>query len=332
MVTAAAADSLEFLAWAEDDRVPALVLEHISAELRRIAVDYVHRPLPPLFSDLVGLRDSTFRLLRERPHPHQARELFFVAGTVCTLLAHASQNMGQSGAARTQAATAWTCAVQADHSDLRAWVRGTQALIAEWADSYEEALVFAREGQRYARSAESRARLAAIEARTLARAGDPAGAVEAVERASRARDADAVADSLSEFGGLLTFPAVKQLYYAGSTLALAGRYEEAETAALEAIQLYETGPVAQRSYGDEALARIDVAEAGAATDDLDGTSAALLPVFALPANQRIQQIATGLERVRRRLAVPRYTKSRAARELAGDIAAFGNGSSVPSPE
>ena len=156
MVAAAAAGSLDFLTWAENDRVPPAVLDHISSELRRIAVDYVHRPLPPLFLDLVELRDHTFRLLRERPHPQQARQLFFVAGTVCTLLAHASQNMGYASAARTQAQTAWACADQADHTDLRAWVRGTQALIAEWTDAHAEAIAFTQQGELIARSTESK--------------------------------------------------------------------------------------------------------------------------------------------------------------------------------
>lgn len=322
MVTGAAAVSLEFLSWAESDRVPSAVLDHISSELRRIAVDYVHRPLPPLFFDLVALRDNTFRLLKERPHPQQSRELFFVAGTVCTLLAHASQNMGQASAARTQAATAWACAKQADHADLQAWVRGTQALIAEWTESPEQAIAFARAGWALARSTESRVRIAAIEARTLARMGDVAGAVDAVQRAARERDAAEKPDSLAEFGGVLTFPYVKQRYYAGSTLALVGRHAEAEQTALDAIQLYETGSTAQRSYGDEALARVDVALSRTADDDLEGARAALQPVLSLPAGQRIGQIALGLDRVRQGVAHPRFAGARTAREIVEGIAQF----------
>jgi hypothetical protein len=321
-VTDAATVSLEFLSWAENDRVPAAVLDHIGSELRRIAVDYVHRPLPPLFSDLVALRDNTFRLLKERPHPQQSRELFFVAGTVCLLLAHASQNMGQASAARTQAATAWACAEQADHADLRAWVRGTQALIAEWTDSHEQAIAFAQEGSALASSTESRVRIAAIEARTRARIGDVAGAVEAVERAVRERDAAGRPDSLAEFGGVLTFPYVKQRYYAGSTLALVGHHVEAEQTALDAIHLYETGPTAQRSYGDEALARVDVSLSRVAGDDLDGAREALHPVLLLPAGQRIQQIAAGLDRVRQGAVHPRFAGSQVAREIVESIDGF----------
>jgi transcriptional regulator with XRE-family HTH domain len=321
-VVASARQSLEFLAWAQDDRVSPAVLEHVLSELRRISVDYVHKPLVPLFADLMALRDTTFGLLTDRPRLRQSRELFFVAGTVCTLAAHASQNLGSSGAARAHAAAAWACAEQADHGDLRAWVRGTQALIEEWSDDYDQAVVLAQEGQQHACSAESTARLAAIEARALARAGNAAGAVAAVRQAQQAREQSTRPDALADFGGVLTFPYAKQLYYAGSTLALAGQYSDAEQAALEAIRLYETGPSAQRSYGDEALARVAVAIARAANDDLDGAHAALEPVLGLPSVQRIRQIASGLERVRLHLALPRYTGSAVARELTQDIDGF----------
>jgi tetratricopeptide (TPR) repeat protein len=322
IVRDASSGSLDFLSWAEADRVAPSVLEHISSELQRIATEYVHRPMPPLFRDLIDLRDSTFRLLRERPHPKQARELFFVGGVVCTLLAHASQNLGHSSAARIQAATAWACAEQADHGDLRAWVRGTQALIAEWSDAHEQAVAFTREAHTYARSTESRVRLAAIEARTLARAGDANGAIVALEFARRIRNTIGRADSLAEYGGILTFPYVKQQYYAGSTLALAGRYESAERTALEAIQIYEAGPEAQRSYGDLALARVDIAVARSELGDVDGALVELQPVFDLPPDQRIRQIANGLDRLRRHLTQDRYRECVAAQALRDQIAAF----------
>jgi len=75
---------------------------------------------------------------------------------------------------------------------------GTQALIAEWADAHDQAVVFTREAQAYARSTESRVRLAAIEARTLARAGDADGAAAALDLATRIRDTTDQPDSLDE--------------------------------------------------------------------------------------------------------------------------------------
>lgn len=323
-IAATASSSLTFAAWADDDRVSPLVLEHLTTELRRIAVDYVHAPMLPLFGDLVGLRDSVFGLLQQRPHPRQARDLFRLAGTTCILLAHASQNLGDSMAAMAQARAAWACADQADHDDLRAWTRGTQALIAEWSRNPAEAVDLARAGQAYAHNADTQVRLAAIEARTLARLGDDAGAIGALERARHARDLGAVRqiDDLGEFGGVLTFPVAKQEYYAGSTYGLIGQFKEAEQAATAAIDKYISGSPQERSYGDEALAHVDIAIARIDHGDLDGAQTALSAVLGLPEPQRIQQVHMGLARITNALAVPRYGNVRAALDIRQQIESF----------
>lgn len=129
-------------------------------------------------------------------------------------------------------------------------------------------------------------------------------------------------DDLLDFGGLLSFPTAKQRYYTGSTFALIGDHKQAEAAALDAIEMYETGPLEQRSYGDEALARVDVATARLATGDVDGAAAALEHVLALPPEQRIRQLHDGLTRVRTVLVLPRYGRAQAALELAGQINNF----------
>lgn len=327
LTVAAAEASFEFLTWAEN-QLSGAVLDHVMSELQRLAVAYVHQPVMPIFLDLVQLRGATFGLLKNRPYPRQSRTLFFTAGTVCALLAHASQNLGNSSAARTQAAAAWACAEQADHPDLRAWVRGTQALIAEWTDSYSQAVSFSLDGQRYA-TGEQMVRLAAIEGRSLARSGDADGAVHAVVRAARARDSVGDPDELGELGGILTFPHAKQMYYAGSTLSLVGRHTDAEKAAREAISRYEAGSPIDRSYGDEALARIDVAAARLAEDDLDGMRESLAPVLQLPIEQRIRQISDGLSRVKRALALPRYACSASTIELTEHIADFAAPEGLP---
>lgn len=334
LTVAAARDSLDFACWADADHVAPPAVEHVSYELTRIAVDYVCTPPLPLLQDLVALRDTMFGLVRNRPNPRQARELFFLTGTTCLLLAHASQNLGDSSSGMAQARTAWACAEQADHNGLRSWVCGTQALIAEWSRRPTEALAFARAGHNYAVTPDSRVRLAAIEARTLARVGDTCGAAAAVKRARRARDVSECGDELSGFGGLLTFPVAKQLYYAGSTFALIMNHREAQRAAMEAIGMYETGPPEQRSYGDEALARVDVATARLAASDLEGACYVLAPVLALPPAQRIQQLCDGLTRVQSVLALPRYGRAQDGLELAGQIEGFSiratSGASVPS--
>ena len=105
---------------------------------------------------------------------------------------------------------AW--AEQADHNGLRAWTHGTAALIAEWTHQHRRAVEFAQRGQQFAPTADSRVRLASLEARATVRTGDRNLALDALDRAARARDGAAGQDKLDEFGGLLTFPVPKQHY------------------------------------------------------------------------------------------------------------------------
>jgi transcriptional regulator with XRE-family HTH domain len=320
-VAEAARQSLEFAAWA--DQSPVSVMEDVSYELGRIASCYVHRPAGPLFNDLLRLRDITFGMLRRGVPPRQARDMCVLAGTNLILLAHATENLGDPVSAMAQARAAWACADQADHDGLRGWVRGTAALIAEWTGRPAYAAQLAREGQEYAQPAESMVRLAAIEARAQARAGNMPGAMEALDRARRARGTEVGSrDGLLEYGGLLTFPPVKQRYYEGSILVLAGQHAAGETAALEAIGLYGSGPPHERSYGDEAIARVDVISARVAQRDLDGACAAARPVLALPPEQRIEQLADTLSQVTSQLALPPFAASSTARDLAGEIREF----------
>jgi hypothetical protein len=320
LTAAAAQDSLAFASWAETSNVSSSTLDYLSCELSRIAINYVHAPLLPLFRDLNGLRGLASELLRSgRQHPQQARELFFLAGTSCLLLAHATQNLGDSASAMAQVRAALTCAEQADHNGLRAWAHGTAALIAEWTHRHRRAIEFAQRGQRFALTADSRVRLAALEARAAARTGARHLALDALERATRARDAPTHSDELEQFGGLLCFPVAKQHYYAGSIYALLCEPEPAQENAVLAIGMYESGPIEQRSYGDEALARLDVTTARLALGDLDGARAALRPVLDLAPEQRIEQLAVGLHRVRSALILPRYARVPIAREIIQDI-------------
>ena len=87
--------------------------------------------------------------------------------------------------------------------------------------------------------------------------------------------------------------------------------------------MYEAGPTDHRSYGDEALARVDVAAARLGLSDLDGVQAALEPVFRLPPERRIKQISAGLARTRALLAVAQYARARVAVEINVQLDTFG---------
>ncbi|MEU7631889.1 helix-turn-helix transcriptional regulator [Nocardia sp. NPDC049220] len=319
----AARDSMRFASWAATDQVDALAVDSLTYELARIATAYVSEPPAPLFRDLVMMRDQTWRLLEGGPHPNQARELFYLGGVTLILMAHATQNLGNSMAAMQQARAAEALAVQADHGPLRGWVAGTQALIAEWSGQAGRAVDFAAAGMPHAPAGDHRVRLAALHARCAARAGQSATARSALTLALEASENAAPSSDLAAFGGILEFPATKATYYAGSTLVLLGDFAEAERMSTAAITAYESGPPQVRSYGDEALARVDVALARLGrTGDIDGAAEALAPVLALPVPQRIRQIGDGLARVQHTLTGPKLAAARPAAELTQQIRAF----------
>ncbi|WP_186768005.1 helix-turn-helix domain-containing protein [Streptomyces qinzhouensis] len=298
LAAAVSLDFADFIApWhADDDHVCFL-----RDSLARIAGQYVCTPVLPLFDDLVGVRDETFGLLRRRQKPHHARELYVLAGASCLLLAHASQNLGNSHAALAQIRTASTCAQQIDHKPLRAWAAATAALIAEWSAQPTRALQLAEKAIALAPAGHSRIRAFAIQARTAARTGDQRAADAALTRMATAQVEHPDTDELVELGGIFTFPPAKQDYYTGTTFSLLGRYEEAEKCATRAVNQYRHGPPAARSYGDEALATIDIALARIRQDDIDTAARRLQPILALPSDQRIQQLALGLRPVTRAL-------------------------------
>lgn len=312
----AAVQSLRFTGEITRTNVSNVELEGLESVLTRIASDYVHAPLHRIFTELVTTRDHLFTLLNGRQPLSQTRELLLLAGTSCLLLAHASQNLGDEDAALAQLQAAWAFAEQADHNDLRAWVKGTAALIAEWSTRGQTALDYTRQAIRMAPGGETRIRIAAIEARAAARIGDRATAVSALEELQRAREQSAAPDALTRFGGLLTFPHAKQEYYIGGTFALLGEHQRAEQHAATAIELYENGPREHRSYGDEALARLDIVKARLAAGEVEGASEQLHPILELPADRRIRQLGDAMHTVTRLLEEPRFARNSVARDLA----------------
>lgn len=328
-IAAAAQASIEFAQWATADQVEQLSIESLSYELTRIATAYVHAPMQPLFSDLQVLRDRARMLLGTRPQPRQARELFYLGGVTVVLLSHASQNLGDSMAAMQQAMAAQRLAEQADHADLRGWVAGTQALIAEWTGNPQYAADLARQGAPHVQAGQGKTRMLALQARASARTGNANATRAALAELQVEMESADDAVSALPFGGILSFPRTKALYYAGTALTHLGDYDAAERYAAAAIAAWENGPPNERSYGDEALARVDVAVSRIACSDVDGASEILAPVLALDPNRRIRQVADGLDRVRAGLNSAKYQRSMSARALQEQVAAFRSIASLP---
>lgn len=299
-------------------------------------MDYVHTPVRALFRDLIETRNTVFDFLDKRQRPHHLHDLYFLGAAACLLLAHASQNVGNQRAALAQLRTARTCADMADHDALRAWSQGTAALIDEWSPHQSKAVESARRGIQFPASQESHIRLAAIESRAAARLGNRVRALNALTRLRTLQDATVNPDDVIDLGGLLSFPKAKQHYYIGSTYGLLGDHELAEQHAQAAINAYENGLPAERSYGDETLARLDVVNARLSLGDLDGATDAVAPVLALPEDRRISQLTTAIDRTRGILQQPQFTRSSASRELLDSLRHYReqvrtNPQALPSP-
>jgi hypothetical protein len=291
LVHNSAIQSTEFGEWADSLALGDLALTTLWLRVEEAATGYVHAPMVPIFCELQALRDHLFGLLGE-PDPGQVRDLYMLAGVVCGLMAHASGNLGDLRAAHMQANTALVCAKHADHPTLAAWVYGVRALQCEWNGRPDETLLLTGKAQtalaREGVPSTVGVWIAAIEARACARLGRPQAALHAIRRTAEARDKlpaqrEARSD-LDRLGGVLSFPMAKQLYYVGSAYRRIGRMAEAEASSMQAITDYARGPAEERSYGDEAIARIDVTIARASADrpDLEGAMEGFRSLAAMP--------------------------------------------------
>jgi hypothetical protein len=312
-VSAAAARSARFGQRADGNALTELALEQLRLRLRQLSAGYVHTPIWPVFTELTALRDEVFGLL-EAPDPRWATDLYVIAGTTCAMLAHASGNLGFLDEAALQAHTALICARRVGHGPLAAWALGVRALQAEWNGRAVDALGhLERAGLELARDSRVGTMpvwLAAIEARAQASLGRRREAMAALGRVERA--APVGSNDLDAIGGILTFPEPKRVFYTASALRRLGQLRQAESGALDAIAEYSRGPAEQRSYGDEALAWLEVAIARAGRGELDGAVSAIERVQHMPPERHLAWLLRPLRELGRSVSTARLHSATAA--------------------
>jgi hypothetical protein len=310
IVNMATRRALQFSASADNSNVGGQSLEMLRGEVGRLAVAYPQQPLPTIIGDIVTLQDMIFSLLEGRQRPRETRDLYVIGGLVSGMLAKAAHDLRDPHTAMTHARTGLLCAENAEHSALAAWVRGLESLIAYWADRPREALEYARAGADVpgVRGSTS-VWLASLEARAWSVLGDATESQRAIERAADLREST-VRDDLDELGGMCNFSRPRQLYYAADASAsLPAHYsgtavllERAEQYATDAIGAYASAPEDEKSFGDEAGSRTDLAISRIRSDDLDGAQEALEPVIGLPVSQRIHGVVSSVVNVHRAIA------------------------------
>lgn len=325
LVTTAAAQSVEWGRQEDSRGLGPLALESLRIQVANLATDYVYRPMVPVVRDLISLRDELFNQLRQ-PHPGQAKQLYLLAGVTCAILGHASGNLGFLGAAHDQAQTAVICADRAEYPPLAAWAYGVRALQCEWNGRPREALGLVARALKALGTTSYRgsitAWLAAIEARAWARLGHRRAATESLATATDAAERiPDDGDELEAIGGIVNFPLTKHYYYAAVVSRRCHDLTRAEKYADQAVEGYVSGPAVARSYGDEALARVELAIARASGDrpDLDGAAAALRQTHDLLAHTRIAAVAEPLRELGQLLSLPRLRSVALAAQLRAEV-------------
>jgi DNA-binding XRE family transcriptional regulator len=311
----------EFLAALDVDEMDS---DPVGGTIERLAISYLNTPPAPMLSQAAQLRSAIVKTFRSHARPIALeKEYLIAAGRLSGVLAYAALDLGESSGARRHASAAFQCADRVNDNELRAWARGTQALIARFDGEFDLSLSLAREGyQKYAGKGTSAPRILCGQAQSLANLGDSAGANKALAEAAKFRDILRSEDSL---GGLFSFSEAKQHYYASSSLIWLEDPENSRHAAREAsraIDIWSKAPMSERSLDDEALAHIYWATALVKLDEVDGATTVLRPIFDLPPERRISWIAKRMRRISDMLTVSRYRKSQAAVDLHDEILAY----------
>jgi transcriptional regulator with XRE-family HTH domain len=316
-----ASQESEFLAALDADEIDS---EPVGGIIEHLAITYLNTPPAPMLTQAAQLRSTVVKTLRsyERPAPLEV-EYLIAAGRLSGVLSYAALDLGASRDARLHAAAAFNCAERAGDSELAAWARGTQGLIARFDGNFDQSLKLVREGYRkYAGKGTSAPRLLCGEAQSLANLGDSAGTNDALIKAAESRDKVRTKDSLD---GLFSFSEAKQRYYASSSLIWLDELENSQRAAHEAskaIEIWGNSPMSERSLDDEALAHIYWATALVKLGEVDGAATVLRPIFDLPPERRISWIAKRMQRVGDMLNTQRYSRSPVAIGLRDEIFAY----------
>lgn len=317
LLGAVSQESVGHAAAIELPNVGSTALDGLRAQVQHLSVSYVTQPPLSCFSEMVSLRDGLHQLLQGQQRPQQSSELHLMLGQVSCLLSVATLDLGNPYDAGGHARAAFAYGEAIGHDELRAWARATESCAARYAGRLPDSVRLAREGQRYAGRGDVLGRLYDLEARALAQMGDAA----AVRVAERAPEVVGTADSdiAGVTGGEFGVSQARLAYGRGGTYLALGRYEEARMESQRALTLYSQHPPEDRSYGCEALARLNLANAHLRDGQLDGVQTVLEPVFGLPDTHRLQIYSDGLLEISDHLARPEL-RSPSADQLAERIA------------
>ncbi|MFF5208335.1 hypothetical protein [Streptosporangium sp. NPDC000396] len=278
---------------AEASELGSGALERLRTQVIWVGKRYVSEAPLPLFVEMRELQERTRRALEKRVHPGQARELYFLTGALCGLMANVSMDMDRRIPADTLARAAWTYGKVAGHAALMGWARGMQSSVALWDRRYADAARYAEEGLTCLHTGSGATRLHMLRARSYAMLSRDREASEALCQAAdvRAAGTDELHD---EIAGEFAFLPAKEHYYAAVTHLHLGDSAKAIESARESLSLYASGEPENRSYGCESMASAHLVIAHLMESDSTGAEEAMGSVLALPPDRRISSLGATL--------------------------------------
>lgn len=135
----AAEGSARFWRWSATTNVDDDVLDQMTADVAEIARREQLDPPAATFSTLLAARDDVFALITGPQQPRHTTSLYKIASQLCAMLSLVSFDLRHPHAANTHARTALHCAEVSGYTQVRAFVRWVQSVVAYWEGSYDEA-------------------------------------------------------------------------------------------------------------------------------------------------------------------------------------------------
>jgi hypothetical protein len=217
----------------------------------------------------------------------------------------------------TLARSAVSYATLVGHASLQAWTLGLAALLANWRNEPDTALIHFSQGMQVAPRGTPRARLRYIAARSYALLGDPSSVARVVDEARRDQDdAEQYSDSLcEETGGEFAFSRARAEACAAAAWLDLGRGRDAKEAAHRALTELTALPPGRQPVSQVTGARIDLATACLMQHELDEAMEVLGCVFTIPSSLRNVSLSGRLARTRGNLASPYWSGDPAAQRL-----------------
>jgi hypothetical protein len=326
-----------------DPQAPAFDLEHVidmtardaqddasamaAASVSDTSLDQLHDDVMALAREYASIAPLTAfhrgQALREQLQdqrdrtqvPAQQQRLLELLGQTVALLATAAFNLGAFESARRLARSADLYGETARFEPLRAYCDGILAYIAYFTGMPSEAVSKARRAQAYGGLGDvARRRLLAIEARAHGYLGD----VESARRAIRLSEEveSGARDSLhDDVAGEFGFTTERLAMSSSSTALLIHDAAQAEQSARRALHIIEQLSAETRSAHVLGSASADLAMARLLDNDVEAASAALAPLWTIPADQRVTGVLVRTGQIQHYLTQPMFRGSVVPREL-----------------